>query len=344
MSKTKFLFKILLALVPIAAIAAFGYYFYFGNNETQDNYVINKTTRQNGKFDVYQDKNFIGSFQSQNNAVEFASKYARTEVKQRTNSKIVWDNFPPYQVFIGDELPKEFSSLNDSISYARSMGNAYIYHKKSGALVWNSLEEPSKSTIISKVPHIMQYPELPRGCEVTSLAMLLRFLGKDINKMTLADEIKKDTTSFTYQNGKIHFGNPNNGFVGDMKSRSKPGYGVYHEPVFELLRNYLDNNAIDLTGTSFENLIYFLYKGRPVWIITNYTFKPLPKNKFITWNTPSGEVKVTYDEHSVLITGYDDEYIFFNDPLSKNPGSKASKAEFIKAWEQMGSQAISFVR
>ena len=37
------------------------------------------------------------------------------------------------------------------------------------------------------VPLILQNPELPNGCEITSLCMLLRYLGFDADKCLLAD-------------------------------------------------------------------------------------------------------------------------------------------------------------
>src|SRR5699024_10426129 len=39
-----------------------------------------------------------------------------------------------------------------------------------------------------EAPLIAQLPKLPRGCEVTSLAMLLEFHGVDTDIMVLADE------------------------------------------------------------------------------------------------------------------------------------------------------------
>src|SRR5690606_33393534 len=142
------------------------------------------------------------------------------------------------------------------------------------------------------------------------------------------------------KNGKIYFGNPYDGFVGDMYSKNNPGYGVYHGPLTELAKNYVGDRAIDLTGHSFETVLAFLNKAEPVVVIINATYKPLPESAFETWETPTGQVKITYREHSVLVVGYDEDYIYYNDPLQTTL-KKAPKEEFIGAWEQMGKQAVT---
>ena len=51
------------------------------------------------------------------------------------------------------------------------------------------LSEMKEAAMIEDVPFIKQLPELPRGCEVTSLAMLLQYKGVQVDKMQLASEI-----------------------------------------------------------------------------------------------------------------------------------------------------------
>lgn len=198
-----------------------------------------------------------------------------------------------------------------------------------------------KESVLLDAPILNQLPELPRGCEVTSLAMLLQYADVDVDKMTLAKQIKKDTTPYTRVDGKIYYGHPNDGFIGDMYSLSGPGLGVYHKPIAALAEKYLPDSIVDFTGSDFEEIKNHLSNNRPVWVITNSTFKKLPESQFRTWNTPSGTVKITYSEHSVLITGYDETFVYFNDPLTGEKNKKAPIKDFEESWVQMGSQAIT---
>ncbi len=200
-----------------------------------------------------------------------------------------------------------------------------------------------KDRVLIDAPIIKQFPELPRGCEVTSLAMLLQYRGIETDKMELAAKIKKNTTPLSEQGGVIYWGNPNKGFIGDMYSYNNPGYGVYHEAVKELADQYLPGEIVDLTGKEFEELKTFLSLDIPVWVITNTTYKTLPETSFESWKTPEGDIRITYKEHSVLITGYDDQNIYFNDPISGEKNKAILKEDFIDAWKQMGSQAVTFL-
>lgn len=220
------------------------------------------------------------------------------------------------------------------------------YLTKEEALIENVIssaaEKKIKPSVLLDVPAIRQLPELPRGCEVTSLAMLLEDAGVQTDKLTLAKQIKKDPTPFQRKNGKVYFGHPNDGFVGDMYSLTTPGLGVYHKPIKQLAEMYLPDRIIDLTGSDFSVLQQYLSKGVPIWIITNSTYKKLPESAFREWETPRGPIKITYYEHSVVITGYDQDYIYFNDPLTGEKNKKAPRADFLDAWAQMGRQAITY--
>ncbi|MHC0037889.1 C39 family peptidase [Pseudoneobacillus sp. C159] len=186
-------------------------------------------------------------------------------------------------------------------------------------------------------PHIKQLPELARGCEVTSLAMMLQHAGMNVGKMQLAKEINK----IPFKSNGLH-GNPFDGFVGNIYTFSESGLGVYHGPIQKLAEKYVPGRTVNLTGTSFSNIYRMLDKGMPVWVITNSWFKELPASQFRTWQTKKGPLNITYREHSVLVTGYDAKYIYFHDPLYHKGNRAITKSDFIAAWNQMGKQAISY--
>ncbi|WP_162098305.1 C39 family peptidase [Fictibacillus macauensis] len=206
-------------------------------------------------------------------------------------------------------------------------------------------EDKAYAQVKMNAPLIEQNPQLPRGCEVTTLAMMLQHAtGKKISKMTLASQVKKDPTPYRERNGRIYFGNPNTGFVGSMYTFNKPGFAVYHGPIAQLARRYMPGKIVDLSGGSFKNIYTYLKKGRSVWVINNTWFDTVPSRYWQTWHTPTGTIRITKKEHSVLVTGYDSHYIYFNDPLAGMKNRRISIAKFKRGWEQMGRQAISYTK
>jgi uncharacterized protein YvpB len=214
---------------------------------------------------------------------------------------------------------------------------------RSAADVSSSLRLASYKTphsTLLQVPLINQFPELPRGCEVTALAMLMQYDDVETDKLTLAKQVKKDTTPYNVIDEQVHFGNPHNGFVGNMYTFEEPGLGVYYGPLVDLANSYDRVTATDLTGQDFNDLLATVGQGQPVLVITNTTFKALPREAFTTWQTTDGPVEITYKMHAVVITGYDHDTVYFNDPYD-GLMKQQNRADFISAWEQMGSQALS---
>lgn len=191
---------------------------------------------------------------------------------------------------------------------------------------------------ILDVPHIQQLPELPRGCEVTSLAMLLQDAGVHVDKVELANKLRV----LPYRDSNGVYGNMHEGFVGDMYHLDTGGIGVFAEPIYNLGKQYLGNRLINLTKQPVSAIYDAIENGSPVWVITTSTFSPLQDSDFLTWNTSQGQMKVTYRQHSVVVTGFDSDYVYVNDPLSDTPNTRVNRKLFEEAWIQMGSQAIAY--
>lgn len=66
-------------------------------------------------------------------------------------------------------------------------------------------------------PLIYQEPELPTGCEVTALTMVLNYYGYDVDKVTMATEYLPCLPAEFYygENGVIYGNDMVNYFVGD---------------------------------------------------------------------------------------------------------------------------------
>lgn len=247
-------------------------------------------------------------------------------------------------LIITDNNRYPFMTFESALEFAEKNGYSKIYFQDNSTLIWEK-DKILMSEVALQVPHLLQYPELARGCEVTSLAMVLNYYGYNVSKMELAEEIKKDTTPYLVdEGGKIHYGNPYDGFVGDIYNIKNNGYGVYHGPIAELAREYSRGKVIDMTGARFEDVLYFLERGAPIWVVVNGAFKPLDESEFEIWHTPTNIVKITKRMHSVVVSGYDQEYIYINDPLYNSPNRRINKQEFKSAWEQMGNQAVVIIK
>lgn len=189
-----------------------------------------------------------------------------------------------------------------------------------------------------------QLPQLPNGCEVTSLSMLLSAVGRPVDKLELAARQPRDSTPVTYRAGSssrdldqvVIWGNPDIGFVGDPAGS---GYGIYHAPLTRLLNQYLPGRAADLTGQSIDALQIQLAHGLPTvaWVTT--TLQPV--NDWVSWQSPSGPVRATRYEHAVLVVGYDATNIYINNPLTGEASLQVPRDKFLAVWQQLGNQAVS---
>ncbi|MFC4769089.1 C39 family peptidase [Effusibacillus consociatus] len=200
----------------------------------------------------------------------------------------------------------------------------------------NGTNSNREGRVISGVPTLSQYTELPTGCEATTISMLLGWTGIQVTKEEVARTIPKEKVP-VYQNGKYIGGNPNAGFVGDPFTGN--GFGVLHLPVMEYLNQYLPNVATNLTGTSFENILWTVNSGRPVmvWITRNLAESYVS----LTWNDEKGNrIQWRAPQHTVLLIGYSHTEVIVNDPETGGT-TRYPRELFQKRWIEMGRQAVT---
>ncbi|MFJ7831019.1 C39 family peptidase [Peribacillus sp. NPDC097284] len=160
-----------------------------------------------------------------------------------------------------------------------------------------------------------QNPELKYGCEVTSLAMFLQFAGIKVDKMQLADKIKKDNEPlFTNKEGDIvRWGDPNKGFVGDITGKTK-GCAIYVEPFQDLIKQYLPHRTMNLTGESFNDVLNQVQMKKPIVVATTGDYKT--PDRWESWRCDSKEIVTPLYFHAVALVGFEGDYVYINDPLS----------------------------
>ncbi|PED07115.1 C39 family peptidase [Bacillus pseudomycoides] len=196
-----------------------------------------------------------------------------------------------------------------------------------------------KESVYLDAPMIFQLPELHNGCEVVSMTMMLKYHGHNVDKLTLAKQLPVDSTPMIKSAGSIlTWGDPSAGFVGDVTGAS-PGYSIDPAPLKRLLDRYT-NSGIDLSGSDFSKIERLLAQGKPVvtWITASFSHPVSPQS----WKTLSGKViQADFDMHVVLVTGYDNDYVYINDPLRRGKGAKILKSKFISSYNYMGKKALS---
>ena len=208
-----------------------------------------------------------------------------------------------------------------------------------------------QSKKISNVPLIGQ-SKLPTGCETCSATMLLNFYGYKISETTFADKylVKKP---FGYSNGSYTGPDPNCAFVGTPYSSNS--YGAYAPIMAKCMNKYLSDKsykAVEISGKSLEYLSgKYVAQGQPIMIWA--TINMLPSFKTTTWRVNYTDENAKYKlgsyytwtagEHCLLLTGYDKDYYYFNDPWT-NTRTRYSKSLVNTRYNELGKQVVVMVK
>lgn len=164
-------------------------------------------------------------------------------------------------------------------------------------------EEPDKLPADSwqlEVTPIMQNPELPTGCEITSLTMALNYAGYSVDKLTMADEylIRSDPYLTTF--GEAFVGSPHD----------PTAWGCYAPVIVETAKTYIASQngtetVQNLTGCSLKTLFCQVANGTPVITWATIGMTDNVEERYY-WTTPNGDDAVFLsNEHCVLLCGYD---------------------------------------
>ncbi|MBB1099655.1 C39 family peptidase [Limosilactobacillus sp. WF-MT5-A] len=152
---------------------------------------------------------------------------------------------------------------------------------------------------------ISQLPELPTGCEITAVTMMLQYAGYNVNKVQLANIMPRSN-------------NGDYGFVGNPFSPS--GWWIFPTGIAPVVDRFVGHHEI-MTGASMQRIQDKLKQGHLVvaWVAN--------VNGFVN--------------HALALTGYDAGRLFYNNPWT---GRKESMTygEFYQHWNADKQRAISY--
>lgn len=199
------------------------------------------------------------------------------------------------------------------------------------------------SKVYMDMPVIMQKPELPNGCEITSLTAVLNFYGYTADKLDMADNyLPKE--GWVRKDGKLYGPNPDKAYAGDP--RLQPGgFFSFAPPIVDAAEAYIADNGgshtvTDITGSTREEIVEKLMQGIPVVAWTTLDMSA-PKIGYSWYFNDTGELyNAPINLHVVVLNGYDADTntLHIMNPLEGQVSSSADT--FFKSYELMGSHAL----
>lgn len=189
---------------------------------------------------------------------------------------------------------------------------------------------------------LLQKPELPNGCEITSLAMLLQWAGVQADKTDLAENwLPREPFGGTEE--RRTGPDPEAAYAGNPAVEG--GWYCFEGPVLDAANGYLDYNsynwkAVSLTGISRGEMNRMVRDGVPmaVWVTLDYGEPALSQN--FSWYLLDGSLYQPYRNlHCVVLAGMEKDEYRIADPL--HGWQNVPKEQFWEAFSAMGSRAVA---
>lgn len=207
-------------------------------------------------------------------------------------------------------------------------------------------KEYDSNSVYIDMANILQNPELPVGCEITALTILLNYYGFNAEKTDMA----KNYLPTSWGNpktvdGKLYKDSFYDYFIGDPFSR---GYGCFSPAIERAASSYISSHGggytvKNISGCHPDTLYEYLIAGTPVlcWA-TDGMIEP---EYYETWyDNATGEQLDWYlNEHCFVLAGFNiaNSTVTLNDPMKGIIDYNIDKFEV--RFKQMHSQAIVLI-
>lgn len=176
-------------------------------------------------------------------------------------------------------------------------GRAYYWINKSGKI----------TGIKNNANVVCQRPNMPTGCEITAVTMLLNFAGVKVTKEQAARIMPRGS-------------NPNKGFIGSPYKEFPLGFWVAPGGVKPVIKHYLGTAKI-MTGSSLSSIKKKLLRSHLVVV-------------WMGWFDG-------FSNHALTLTGYHGNTLYYNDPWTGTKRAMNTET-FLHHWSLDGHRAISY--
>lgn len=190
-------------------------------------------------------------------------------------------------------------------------------------------------------PEVLQNPELPKGCEITALTMILNYYGYDVDKTEMSDKyLPKAPENLRYgADGRLLGTDLNHYFIGDPAGE---GHVCGTGAIVTAANTFLGEQdsarrAIDQNGASPEKLYQLVCQGIPVvvWV----TIDMAQRRPTTGWNTEEGAyVEWSTNDHAAVLVGYTEKTVKIADPL--NGLVEYDKESFEASYQSRSNQCV----
>ena len=204
-----------------------------------------------------------------------------------------------------------------------------------GTIIASENYKKLPTSCLIDMEHISQYPDLPSGDEITSLAMVLKHLGYAVDKNELCDlYLDKGPVGFTDFN-KANVGNPRNAYN---------SYGCLAPVIVNASNRFTVVNggkhtAYDLTSYSLDAILYEVALGNPVIVWACDDFDITPSISRI-WVVDGQNLYLKSNMATMVLVGYD---LINNTVTLSNPAGSIFEIDmslFETRFLEMGSYAV----
>lgn len=155
---------------------------------------------------------------------------------------------------------------------------------------------------------LSQNPELPTGCEITSLTSVLNYYGINVKKETMADDYLKKGDGSYY---RMFLGNP----------RDAGSFGCMAQPIVDAANLYFKKNnvsmkASNVSGVTFDKILEYVSQGVPMIVWNTMGMAPAYESQTLTLD--GREYTWIAPEHCVVVVGYDldNNQVYVADPMA----------------------------